>query len=274
VRPANFIGLHFFSPVDKMKLVEVIVGKQTSPSTLARSLDFVKTLGMTPIVVNDARGFYTSRVFSTYVLEGLTMLSEGVAPALIENAGLMAGMPVGPLALTDEVSSELITKIDHQTRLDLGKDYVHHPGHAVAANMVALGRFGKKSGKGFYDYPAEKNAGKNLWDGLIALYPRSASQPDVQQLITRMMTVQALETVRCMEQGVLTTARDADIGALLGWGFPAWTGGPLSLIDTIGLPRFIAQSAELHSQFGDRFSAPQLLLNMAQQGNRFYPEQA
>jgi 3-hydroxyacyl-CoA dehydrogenase/enoyl-CoA hydratase/3-hydroxybutyryl-CoA epimerase len=267
-RPANFIGLHFFSPVDKMPLVEIIVGKQTSQETLARSLDLVKAIGMTPIVVNDARGFYTSRVFSTYVLEGLAMLKEGVAPALIENAGLMAGMPVGPLALTDEVSSELIYKIDKQTRADLGAAYQSRPGHEVAVKMVELGRIGKKTGKGYYEYP--QGGKKHLWSGLAELFPPAVQQPDVQQLIERLVTVQAVETVRCMEEGVLTTARDADVGAILAWGFPAFRGGPLSWVQTVGVAKFAAQCDRLAQQYGERFAAPALLKKMAQQDQWFY----
>ncbi|CAN7658829.1 3-hydroxyacyl-CoA dehydrogenase NAD-binding domain-containing protein [Pseudoduganella sp. LjRoot289] len=267
-RPQQFIGLHFFSPVDKMPLVEVIVGKQTSEATLARSLDLVKALGMTPIVVNDARGFYTSRVFSTYVLEGLAMLAEGVAPALIENAGLQAGMPVGPLALTDEVSSELICKIDCQTRIDLGEAYQARPGHQVAARMVELGRIGKKAGQGYYDYP--EGGKKRLWPGLAEQYPRAAAQPDVAQLVERLIAVQAVETVRCMEEGVLTTARDADVGAILGWGFPAFRGGPLSEVDGKGAAAYVVLCERLAANHGARFAAPALLRSMAAAGARFY----
>jgi 3-hydroxyacyl-CoA dehydrogenase/enoyl-CoA hydratase/3-hydroxybutyryl-CoA epimerase len=269
-RPTNFIGLHFFSPVDKMSLVEIIIGKQTSDATLARSLDLVKALGMTPIVVNDARGFYTSRVFSTYVLEGMAMLAEGIAPALIDNAGLQAGMPVGPLAITDEVSSELIYKIDRQTRADLGDAYQPRPGHEVAAQMVKLGRLGKKVGQGFYDYPV--GAKKHLWSGLTELFPRAATQPTVQQLVERLNVVQAVETVRCMEEGVLATARDADVGAILGWGFPAFLGGPVSLIHTAGIASFVAQCGRLAKQHGKRFAPPELLKAMAAKGDTFYPK--
>lgn len=268
-RPANFIGLHFFSPVDKMPLVEVIVGRDTSEATLARALDYVKTIGMTPIVVNDSRGFYTSRVFSTYVLEGLAMLAEGVAPALIENAGLLAGMPVGPLALTDEVSSELIHKITKQTRADLGDAYVARPGEDVAARMVELGRLGRKAGLGYYDYPA--NGGKKaLWPGLAREFPVAAEQPDVAALIERLVTVQAVETARCLEERVLTTARDADVGAILGWGFPAFRGGPVSYIHGVGVDAFVATCDRLAARYGARFAAPGLLREMAAQGRSFY----
>ncbi|GAB2860544.1 3-hydroxyacyl-CoA dehydrogenase NAD-binding domain-containing protein [Pseudoduganella ginsengisoli] len=268
-RPEQFIGLHFFSPVDRMPLVEVIIGRQTSQATLAHALDFVQALGMTPIVVNDARGFYTSRVFSTYVLEGLALLAEGVAPALIENAGLQAGMPVGPLALTDEVSSELIVKIDRQTRADLGAAYQPRPGHQVAARMVELGRIGKKAGQGFYDYP--DGGSKRLWPGLAEQYPRAAVQPDVAQLVERLITVQAVETVRCMEEGVLMNARDADVGAILGWGFPPFRGGPLSEIDTVGAAGFVQRCERLAASHGPRFAVPALLKTMAADGQAFYP---
>ncbi len=268
-RPANFIGLHFFSPVDKMPLVEVIVGRDTSEATLARALDYVKTIGMTPIVVNDSRGFYTSRVFSTYVLEGLAMLAEGVAPALIENAGLLAGMPVGPLALTDEVSSELIHKITRQTRADLGDAYVARPGEDVAARMVELGRLGRKAGLGYYDYPASGGK-KALWPGLAQEFPLAAEQPDVAALIERLVTVQAGETARCLEERVLTTARDADVGAILGWGFPAFRGGPASYIHGVGVDAFVATCDRLAARHGARFAAPALLREMAAQGRSFY----
>lgn len=268
-RPANFIGLHFFSPVDKMPLVEVIVGRDTSEATLARALDYVKTIGMTPIVVNDSRGFYTSRVFSTYVLEGLAMLAEGVAPALIENAGLLAGMPVGPLALTDEVSSELIHKITRQTRADLGDAYVARPGEDVAARMVELGRLGRKAGLGYYDYPASGGK-KALWPGLAQEFPLAAEQPDVAALIERLVTVQAVETACCLEERVLTTARDADVGAILGWGFPAFRGGPASYIHGVGVDAFVATCDRLAARHGARFAAPALLREMAAQGRSFY----
>ncbi|KQV51230.1 MULTISPECIES: FAD-dependent oxidoreductase [unclassified Duganella] len=269
-RPANFIGLHFFSPVDRMAIVEIIVGKQTSEATLARSMDLVRALGMTPIVVNDARGFYTSRVFSTYVLEGLALLAEGVAPALIENAGLQAGMPVGPLALTDEVSSELIWKIDRQTHLDLGDAYQARPGHEVAARMVELGRIGKKAGKGFYEYP--EGGRKSLWSGLAELFPRAAVQPDVNAVAERLTVVQAVETARCMDEGVLRSARDADVGAILAWGFPPFRGGPLSMIDNAGPAAFVAQCERLAAAHGDRFAPPGQLKAMAAAGTTYYTE--
>lgn len=267
-RPASFIGLHFFSPVEKMPLIEVIIGKQTSDETLARSLDYIKAVGMTPIVVNDSRGFYTSRVFSTYVLEGMAMLAEGISPALIESAGLLAGMPVGPLALTDEVSAELCVKVDKQARADLGESYREPAGMAVAQQMVALGRIGKKAGKGFYEYP--ESGKKFLWPGLAECFPRAAEQPGVEELVQRIVTVQAVETARCMQEGVLTTARDADVGSLLGWGFPPFRGGTISQIHMTGIPAFIARCEALQARHGERFAVPQLLRDMAAKGESFY----
>lgn len=267
-RPGNFIGLHFFSPVDKMPLVEVIVGRQTTQATLAQALDYVRAIGMTPIVVNDSRGFYTSRVFSTYVLEGLAMLSEGVAPALIESAGLIAGMPVGPLALIDEVSSELIHKVNQQTRADLGVAYIERPGEAVAERMVALGRIGRKAGQGFYDYP--EGGKKALWPGLAKEYPQAAAQPNVQALVDRLITVQAVETARCLDERVVTNPRDADVGALLGWGFPAFRGGPVSHIQRVGVGAFVDLCNQLAAEHGRRFAPPALLRDMADKQAAFY----
>ena len=267
-RPGNFIGLHFFSPVDKMPLVEVIVARQTTQATLAQALDYVKAIGMTPIVVNDSRGFYTSRVFSTYVLEGLAMLAEGVAPALIENAGVQAGMPVGPLALIDEVSSELIHKVNQQTRADLGVAYIERPGEAVAERMVALGRIGRKAGQGFYDYP--EGGKKALWPGLATEYPKAATQPNVQTLVDRLVTVQAVETARCLDERVVTDPRDADVGALLGWGLPAFRGGPVSHIHRVGVGAFVALCDQLADEHGRRFTPPALLRDMAARQAVFY----
>ena len=267
-RPENFIGMHFFSPVDKMPLVEVIVGKQTSEQTLAHALDYVKAVGMTPIVVNDSRGFYTSRVFSTYVLEGLAMLAEGVAPALIENAGLQAGMPVGPLALTDEVTAELIVKIDRQTRADLGAAYRERPGQQVAKRLAELGRIGRKAGQGFYEYPQDGR--KHLWPGLATEFPAATRQPAISDLVQRLIAVQSVEAALCMQEGVLRSARDADVGAILGWGYPPWRGGTIGQIHTTGLGRFIAECEQLSARHGDRFNPPQLLKDMVARGEMFY----
>jgi len=269
VRPANFIGLHFFSPAEKMPLVEIIVGKATGESTLARSMDFVRAIGKTPIVVNDSRGFYTSRVFGTYLSEGMALLEEGVTPALIDKAGLIAGMPVGPLALADEVSIELVHKIAQQTRADLGAAYVERAADRVAAKMVVeLGRLGRKSGAGFYDYPADSP--KRLWQGLAEQFPVSAQQPTVEEIIERLILVQSVEAARCLEEKVLRAPIDADVGAILGWGYPSFRGGPIGWLHTLGLPQSVAALDRLAASCGPRFAVPQILYDMAARGERFY----
>ncbi len=269
-RPASFIGLHFFSPVDKMPLVEVILGKKTSDDALARALDYVQQIRKTPIVVNDSRGFYTSRVFMTYANEGMALLQEGVLPALIENAGKQAGMPVGPLAVHDEVSIELSAKIYQQTLADLGDTYTGPSAIAVALKFAEeLDRKGKKAGKGFYEYP--KDGKKYLWPGLAAAYPPAAKQPDVAEVKKRLLYVQALETVRCLDEGVVTEPADADIGSILGWGYPPWTGGTLSYIETIGLKAFVAESDRLAAAYGPRFEVPESLRERAAKNELFYP---
>ena len=264
-RPEQFIGLHFFSPVEKMQLVEVIRGQQTSPRALAVALDFVKLLRKTPIVVNDGRGFYTTKVVSTYILEGQAMLREGIPPALIDNAGRLAGMPVGPLSLADEVALDLSCRIRKQWKEDLGAQYETHPGEEVSDRMVEEHqRLGRKNGKGFYDYPADGSR-KRLWSGLTMLYkPAPANQlPDVQELKQRLMYVQALEAARCLDNGVLTHAEDGDIGAIFGLGFAPFTGGPFSLIESVGVPTFVARCQALAGKHGPRFEPPSLLLRMA-----------
>jgi len=269
-RPANFIGLHFFSPAEKMPLVEIILGKQTSPATLARAMDFVRAIGKTPIVVNDARGFYTSRVFGTYLSEGMALLQEGVAPALIDNAGRIAGMPVGPLALADEVSIELVHKIARQTKADLGDQYAPRAADQVAALMVdKLGRLGKKSGHGFYEYPAD--ARKHLWPGLAEHFPARSEQPSLEAVIERLMLIQSIETVRCMEEGVLTSPADADVGAILGWGYPPFRGGPIGQIHTMGLAKFVAACDRLAEQCGERFRPTEGLRKKSAEGSQYFP---
>ena len=274
VRPANFIGLHFFSPAEKMPLVEIIVGKATSDATLARSMDYVRAIGKTPIVVNDSRGFYTSRVFGTYVSEGMALLEEGVAPALIDKAGLIAGMPVGPLAVADEVSIELVYKVAQQTRADLGAAYVERAADRVATKMVAeLGRLGRKSGAGFYDYPAD--GPKHLWPGLAQQFPQKLGAGDtatmpLEKIIERLILVQSVETLRCLEENVLRAPIDADVGAILGWGYPPFRGGPIGWLHTLGLPAAVAAMDRLAEQHGPRFTPPQSLRDMVARSECFY----
>lgn len=266
-RPADFIGLHFFSPVDRMELVEVIMGRQTRPETLARALDYVAQIRKTPIVVNDSRGFYTSRVFQTFIHEGMELLREGVAPALIENAARQAGMPVGPLAVIDETSIELPLKIVRQTEVE-DPSFVAPTSVEVMERMVkGLGRPGRKGGAGFYDYP--EGAKKHLWPGLAAEFPVSADQPAVEEVKKRLLYVQAIETARCLEENVLTHPADGDLGAVLGWGYPGWTGGTLSLIETVGVPEFVAECDRMAQQYGHRFAPTQGLRAMANAGKGF-----
>jgi len=268
-RPQQFIGIHFFSPVERMPLVEIIVGRRTSQETIARALDFVGQLRKTPIVVNDSRNFYTSRVFGTYTQEGQKMLEEGIDPALIENAARAVGMPVGPLAVTDEVSLELQWNVLQQTREDLGPRFVEPVSYGLLRRFVVdLKRMGRKSGGGFYDYPA--GGKKQLWPGLAELYPRAAKQPTVEEVGRRLLYSQALETARCHEEGVVTSAAEADLGSILGWGFPAWTGGTLSFIDTVGVPEFVKECQRLAKSCGPRFRPPRGLVERAARGETYH----
>jgi 3-hydroxyacyl-CoA dehydrogenase/enoyl-CoA hydratase/3-hydroxybutyryl-CoA epimerase len=268
-RPESFIGIHFFSPVDKMKLVEIILGKDTGERALAVAMDYTRKIRKVPIVVNDSRGFYTSRCFGTYVQEGMALLAEGVAPALIENAGKATGMPVAPLAMADEVSLELAYHIQQQTRKDLGDQWQDTPASRMLEKLVAdLDRKGRKNRKGFYDYPEDGE--KRLWPGLSDLVKEAEEQPSVELIKQRLLYIQALETARCFEQQVVTDVRDADVGAILGWGFAPWSGGPLSMIDTIGVAEFVAECDQLAATFGSRFEPNPLLREMAEKGETFY----
>jgi 3-hydroxyacyl-CoA dehydrogenase/enoyl-CoA hydratase/3-hydroxybutyryl-CoA epimerase len=272
-RPKQFIGLHFFSPVERMPLVEVIIGSETSNDTLAKSLDFVAQLKMTPIVVNDSRGFYTSRVFQTFIHEGMRMLEDGVAPALIENAAKFAGFPAGPLALVDEVTIELPWKIVKETEAALGADFVKPCAYDVMRRMIEeLKRPGKRYGKGFYEYPDE--GAKRLWSGLSQAFPISPVQPIVNELKKRFLYIQSLETARCVEEGALTHPADGDVGSLLAWGFPSWTGGTLSLIDTVRIARFAADCQRMADAYGKRFLPSAWFLDWAVNNRRFYPARA
>lgn len=269
--PQRFIGLHFFSPVDKMPLVEIIRGERTDDVTLARAFDFVMQINKTPIVVNDSRGFFTSRVFSTFTSEGIAMLGEGVSPALIENVARQAGMPVGPLAVSDEVSMSLMSHIREQTRRDLaaeGKPVPEHPAFAVIARMVEeFKRPGKAAGKGFYDYPP--GARKQLWPELAGYFAGTEAPLAIEDVRDRLLYVQAIETVRCLEENVLLSVADANIGSIFGIGFAAWTGGALQFINQTGLPAFVARARYLAEQYGERFAPPALLLQKESEGSTF-----
>ncbi|WP_378944568.1 3-hydroxyacyl-CoA dehydrogenase NAD-binding domain-containing protein [Mesorhizobium sp. ANAO-SY3R2] len=270
-RPKNFIGIHFFSPVDKMMLVEIILGKKTGDKALATAIDFVRAIKKTPIVVNDTRGFYVNRCVLRYMSEAYKMLIEGVPAAMIENAAKAAGMPVGPLALTDETAVDLAQKIMKQTIRDLGEKAVDPRQMALINTLVDThGRFGRKNGKGFYDYPA-KPAKKKLWPGLKDLYPQLAPEKvDVEELKQRLLAVIALEAVRVMEEGIVTDPREADVGSILAFGFAPYTGGALSYIDGIGVKKFVKIAKDLQKKYGVEFKAPKLLLDMADKGETFY----
>jgi len=299
-RPGQFIGLHFFSPVDRMQLVEIIKGQRTTAETLAKAFDFVLQIGKTPIVVNDARGFYTSRVFGTFVNEGMALLGEGVPAAVVENAGWQIGMPVGPLAVLDEVSLKLADDVLHQELADLererheyehghrhahehhahdhacGHDHEHHHhAHKVKSRRVpesavyvlekmahGFKRMGRTHGGGFYDYP--EHGEKTLWPGL-KVFERGGRSIPFEDIKDRMLYVQAIETIRCLQEGVLESTRDANIGSIFGWGFPAWTGGTIQFVNHVGARAFTARAQELAQRYGERFAPPELLSKHAGQ---------
>jgi 3-hydroxyacyl-CoA dehydrogenase/enoyl-CoA hydratase/3-hydroxybutyryl-CoA epimerase len=269
-RPKNVIGLHFFSPVDRMPLVEVIRGKRSSDATLARALDFVKLLRKTPIVVNDSRGFFTSRFFGSYVSEGIAMVGEGVSPALIENVARMLGMPVGPLAVQDEVGLDLAVSVTQQTRADLGESCQPGASYPIVERLsVGLGRHGRKSGGGFYDYPADGK--KRLWSGLAQIWSPLPNQPEASEVRRRLLYIQLIEAVKCMQEDVLEDPADGDVGAVFGVGFPAYTGGPFTYIDHLGAERVLEECAALAKRYGERFKAPRLLKKMAMKKTLFHP---
>jgi 3-hydroxyacyl-CoA dehydrogenase/enoyl-CoA hydratase/3-hydroxybutyryl-CoA epimerase len=270
-RPKNFIGIHFFSPVDKMMLVEIILGKKTEYKAIAVAIDYVRAIKKTPIVVNDTRGFYVNRCVLRYMAEAFQMLIEGVPPAMIENAAKMAGMPVGPLALTDETAIDLAQKIMKQTIRDLGEKAVDAEQFKLINTMVDThGRHGRKNGKGFYDYP-EKPAKKHLWPGLKDLYPhQDADAIDVEELKQRFLVTIALEAARVMEEGIVTDPREADVGSILAFGFAPYTGGALSYIEGMGVAEFVALAKKLQKKYGAQFKAPKLLVEMADKGQTFY----
>ena len=267
-RPENFVGLHFFSPVDKMPLVEIIVGEKTSDDAIAMCVDYTRLIGKTPIVVNDGRGFYTSRVFSTYLFEGLECLAEGIPAAVIENAGKSVGMPVGPLAIADEVSIELMYKINKQTEADTGEEYKGKAIKIVNQFIEELKRPGKKEKKGFYEYPDGEK--KYLWPELKKLYPKNDHEVNAGEVKTRLLYRQAIDAVRAHEDNVITSPVDGDIGSILGIGFPPYTGGAFSFIDWIGVKEFVSECSRLAEQYGERFEPPALLKKMAAENKSFY----
>jgi 3-hydroxyacyl-CoA dehydrogenase/enoyl-CoA hydratase/3-hydroxybutyryl-CoA epimerase len=257
-QPEKFVGIHFFSPVDKMKLVEIIRGQQTDDETVARAFDYVQAIGKIPIVVNDSRGFFTSRVFGTFVMEGAAMVGEGIPAAVVEQAGLQAGMPVGPLAVLDETALSLSVHVLDQTRADVraeGGTYIASPGELLVERMVKeFDRNGRAAGAGFYEYPQEKGAKKYLWPELKNLFERPGIAWDMQDLKDRLLYRQAVETARCLSENVLTTVHDANIGSIFGIGFPGWTGGAMQFIYGTGIEAFCARASELAERYGPGFT--------------------
>jgi 3-hydroxyacyl-CoA dehydrogenase/enoyl-CoA hydratase/3-hydroxybutyryl-CoA epimerase len=269
----KFIGIHFFSPVEKMMLVEIIVGKNTGDVALATALDYVRAIGKTPIVVNDSRGFFANRCVLRFTAEGLEMLMEGVPPAMIENTAKMAGMPVGPLSLSDEVALDLVLKIMKATEADLGANAVDQAQKKLLVEMVEKqGRFGRKNSKGFYDYPEKGKGQKSLWRELAGLQPRHLDPDtlDIEELKQRFLVVQAVEAARTVEDHVITDMREADVGSILGFGFAPFTGGTLSYIDFMGTRKFVELCHKLEAKYGSRFTPPKLLEEMAAKGETFY----
>ncbi|MEM7752465.1 MAG: 3-hydroxyacyl-CoA dehydrogenase NAD-binding domain-containing protein [Pseudomonadota bacterium] len=267
-RPGQFIGIHFFSPVDKMLLVEIIKGKETGDRAVAKALDFVRQIRKTPIVVNDARFFYANRCIIPYINEGIRMVGEGVNPALIENASQLLGFPVGPLQLVDETSVELGVKIAKATKAAMGNAYPDDAVDEVIFWMAEKGRMGRKAGAGFYDYD-DKGKRAGLWPGLGEKYAKAENQPELQTVQNRLMMAQVLEAVRALEEGVLEDIREGDVGAILGWGFAPWSGGPFSWLDMIGAARAV-EICEALGDHGPRFATPKLLSEMAASGAGFY----
>ena len=266
-KPANFIGIHFFSPVDKMQLVEIIMGKETSDYALAVAMDYVKKIRKTPIVVNDSRGFYTSRVFGTYTSEGIELLKDGVNPVVIENIAKQIGMPVGPLAVSDEVALDLAYKISAGAVKD-GILSENDTTYQVSKKFTEMGRLGKKAKAGFYEYP--EGGKKYLWEGLAEMFPVKAEQISTDDIKTRLLYRQVLETVKCVEEGVIRTNLDADLGSIFAWGFPPYLGGTLSFVDTVGIKTFVSECDRLAVTYGERFKPTVKLREMAEAGVGFY----
>ncbi|WP_170347236.1 3-hydroxyacyl-CoA dehydrogenase NAD-binding domain-containing protein [Ruegeria atlantica] len=269
VRPDQFIGIHFFSPVEKMLLVEIIKGKETGDRAVAKALDYVRQIRKTPIVVNDARFFYANRCIIPYINEGARMITEGVSPVLIDNAARQLGFPVGPIQLTDETSIDLGAKIARATKAAMGDAYPESPSDDLIFWMEEQGRLGRKANAGFFVYD-EKGKRVEYWKGLQEKYPLAKDQPDLIEVQERLMLAQVLEAVRALEEGVLEDIREGDVGAILGWGFAPWSGGPLSWLDIIGTPYAAERCDQLAEKYGERFACPPLLREMAEKGQTFY----
>ncbi|WP_375206162.1 3-hydroxyacyl-CoA dehydrogenase NAD-binding domain-containing protein [Hyphococcus sp.] len=272
-RPDQFIGIHFFSPVDKMPLVEIIPGEKSGDKALATALDYVRLIRKTPIVVKDTRGFYTNRVVPPYLNEAMRMVAEGVKPALIENAAKSLGMPVGPLALTDETSQELGLRIARATVKETGQDPSGDPVYQLLVKFVEdLGRMGRKSGGGFYEYP--EGGKKHLWKGLSEHFPLAEEQPSLDEAKERLLYAQLIPAAQCYAEGIVHDPQSADLGAIFGWGFAPWTGGPMSHIDTIGVETFVRKAESLAQKYGPRFHPPEKFREMAKAGETLYKKAA
>ncbi|MEM9706172.1 MAG: 3-hydroxyacyl-CoA dehydrogenase NAD-binding domain-containing protein [Pseudomonadota bacterium] len=272
-RPNQFIGIHFFSPVDKMPLVEIIPGEKSGDKALAYAVDYVGKIKKTPIVVKDTRGFYTNRVVPPYLGEAMIMVQEGVKPALIENAAKLLGMPVGPLALTDETSLELGWMLTQSTKKELGDAYKPSGNEELLEKMVVgLGRKGRKSGGGFYEYP--EGGKKYLWPDIHEHFPLADEQPDVEEVKDRLLYGQLVPAAHCFAEGIVPDPQSADLGAIFGWGFAPWTGGPMSHIDTIGMETFVRRAESLAQKYGERFNPPQAFRDMAEKGETLYKKAA
>jgi 3-hydroxyacyl-CoA dehydrogenase/enoyl-CoA hydratase/3-hydroxybutyryl-CoA epimerase len=277
-RPASFIGLHFFSPVDRMEMIEVIMGKETSQETLAKAWDYILKIKKAAIVINDSPGFYTSRVFGTFITEGTTLLAEGVEPALIENAAKMAGMPMPPLAISDQVGLGTMHKIALLATRERGTEASDGPSAAAQAIVerlvVAHGREGANtpSRAGFYEYAPDGK--KRIWPGLkealSGLLAKRAAQPSADELKSRYLFAQCMEAARCIEEGIITSPADADVGVVMAVGFPAYTGGPCTFMDNYGISAFVEEADRLAEQWGSRFAPPKMLRDMAEEGRTFY----
>jgi 3-hydroxyacyl-CoA dehydrogenase/enoyl-CoA hydratase/3-hydroxybutyryl-CoA epimerase len=271
--PARFIGMHFHSPVDRMELVEIVIGKETGRAAVAHALDLVRQIGKTAILVHDSPFFYTSRVFDTYIREGMEMLVDGIAPTLIDEVGRKTGMPRGPLELTDDVAIDLVDKIARQRVLILGDGADRRRSDEVVSFLIKEGRFGRKNGMGFYNY--DPDGRKRIWPGLMEAWPVRDAEPLpelVAEMRRRFLHRQAIEAARCLDEGVLDDPRHADVGAVLGWGFPRWTGGPISYIEQIGLPAFVEQADALAQKCGARFASPGQLRRMAETETTYYDD--
>jgi len=268
-RPDQFIGIHFFSPVERMLLVEIIKGKETGPRAVAKALDYVRQIRKTPIVVNDERFFYANRCIIPYVNEGARMITEGVTPALVDHAAQQLGFPVGPIQLTDETSIDLGAKIARATKAAMGNAYPASEADDLIFWMEELGRLGRKSKAGFFDYD-EKGKRQGYWKGMQDKYPHAKDQPDLIEVQHRLMFAQVLEAVKALEEGVLEDIREGDVGAILGWGFAPWSGGPFSWLDIIGTPYAAERCDQLEAKFGERFKCPALLREMAGKNQSFY----